>query len=125
MQLAIEAGVDFPLLWYRLGIGEKIEPVINYKTGIRCRSLVGDFKHLESVLYGPPAGWQLPFPRRLAAISAFLRISRPAQHYDDFAARDWRPGIADLGIYFRGLAGRVFRGLRRFIRPGARAVRES
>ena len=124
MQLAIESGVDFPMLWYRVGVGEKVEPVLQYQVGVRCRSLVGDFKHLESVLYGPPVGWRLPFPRRLATIIAFLKFSDPRQHYDDFAAHDWRPGLADLGIYFRGLAGRVLRRLQRALGFGGPAVRE-
>ena len=113
MQLSIEAGVDFPLLWYRLGIGEKVDPVAAYTTGILGRSLVGDCKHLESVLYGPPAGWRLPFPRRLPTLLNFLKFWGPRLRYDDFAAGDWRPGLAELGIYFRGLAERVFRRLRR------------
>lgn len=113
MQLAVESGVDFPLLWYRLGIGEKVAPVTGYTTGIRSRSLVGDCKHLESVLYGPPAGWRLAFPRRIPTILSFLKFWGPQLRYDDFAAGDWRPGFADLGNYFRGLAGRVFRRLRR------------
>lgn len=113
MQLSIESGVDFPLLWYRLGIGEKVEPVRGYTSGIRSRSLVGDCKHLENVLHGPPPGWRRPFPRRLPTLLAFLTFWGPSVRYDDFAGGDWRPGIADLGNYFRSLAGRVYRRLQR------------
>ncbi|MBI1749139.1 MAG: ATP-grasp domain-containing protein [Acidobacteria bacterium] len=113
MQLAVEAGVDFPLLWYRVWTGAPVEPVLNYQSGILCRYLVGDLKHLESVLNGPPPGWRLPYPKRLPTLLNFLRFWGRNLRYDDFAAGDWRPGLAELGAHFRELAGHLFRKLRR------------
>lgn len=40
MQLSILAGVNFPLLLYRMAMGEEIEPDLSYKTGVRCRWLL-------------------------------------------------------------------------------------
>jgi predicted ATP-grasp superfamily ATP-dependent carboligase len=119
MQLAVDAGVDFPWLWYRLGVGLPVEPVQAYRAGLRCRNLAGDCKHLESVLYGPPPGWQLPFPGRLPTLIEFLKFWRKNETYEDFAGGDWRPGIAGLAGYFRGLLGRIAGKLRR-IRKGER-----
>jgi predicted ATP-grasp superfamily ATP-dependent carboligase len=113
MQLAVEAGVDFPLLWYRVTIGEEPEPVLNYQAGVQCRYLVGDLNHLESVLHGPPPGWRLPYPKRLPTVLSFLRFWGRDLHYDDFACGDWRPGLADLGAHFREIAARPFRKMRR------------
>ncbi len=46
LQLAVDSGVDFPHLLYRLALGEKPEPVLNYRNGIRSRWLLGDLDHL-------------------------------------------------------------------------------
>ncbi len=115
MQLSIDAGVDFPLLWYRVALGESVAPVLEYRSGIRCRSLAGDLKHLASVLYGPPPGWRLPFPRRLPTLIEFFKFWHPQQSYDDFAAGDWRPGLAGLKNHFLDLARRGIRRLRRAV----------
>ncbi len=40
MQLAIQCGVDFPYLLYRLALGERIEPVETYQVGQMCRQLL-------------------------------------------------------------------------------------
>jgi predicted ATP-grasp superfamily ATP-dependent carboligase len=46
LQLAIEAGVDFPFLLYRMSVDGDIEPVTEYATGVRCRWLIpGDILH--------------------------------------------------------------------------------
>jgi predicted ATP-grasp superfamily ATP-dependent carboligase len=46
LQLAIEAGVDFPYLLYRLAMEEDIHPVKDYRTGVKCRWLIpGDVLH--------------------------------------------------------------------------------
>ena len=50
LQLAVDAGVDFPWLLYQLASSEKVEPVVNYKTGIRLRWLLGDLDALYLVL---------------------------------------------------------------------------
>lgn len=34
------AGVDFPYLYYQLCIGERVDPVLHYREGVRCRSLL-------------------------------------------------------------------------------------
>ncbi len=49
LQLAIEAGVDFPYLLYKLAVDGDIEPVHDYQTGIMCRWLIpGDLLHFLS-----------------------------------------------------------------------------
>jgi len=46
LQLAIEAGVDFPYLLYRMAMDRDVEPVKDYKSGVRCRWLIpGDILH--------------------------------------------------------------------------------
>ena len=50
LQLAIDAGVDFPFLLYQLACGENPDPVESYKTGIRLRWLLGDLDSLYLTL---------------------------------------------------------------------------
>jgi predicted ATP-grasp superfamily ATP-dependent carboligase len=50
LQLAIDAGVDFPALLYRICQNEQVEPVESYRTGIRMRWLLGDLDSLYLLL---------------------------------------------------------------------------
>lgn len=50
LQLAVDAGVDFPWLLYQISRGEKIVPVESYRSGKRLRWLLGDLDHLYLVL---------------------------------------------------------------------------
>lgn len=50
LQLAIDAGIDFPYLLYQLACGERPDPVQNYKTGIKLRWLLGDLDNLYLTL---------------------------------------------------------------------------
>lgn len=115
MQLAVESGVDFPLLWYRAVTGQPVEQAKSYRTGVYCGSLVGDLRHLESVLYGPPAPWPLPFPGRLRTLASFFKFWGGHPRCDEFAARDWRPGFLELRNYLVELGGRLSRLLHREI----------
>lgn len=46
LQLAIESGVDFPFLLYKLAMEGDIEPVKDYAVGVKCRWLLpGDLMH--------------------------------------------------------------------------------
>ena len=54
LSLAVEAGVNFPFLLYRLSCGETFSPVTDYQTGVRCRWLLpGDLLHY---VYSPLRG---------------------------------------------------------------------
>lgn len=49
LPLAVHAGVDFPYLLFRLACGEKVEPVKEYRVGVRGRWLFfGDILHFLS-----------------------------------------------------------------------------
>jgi predicted ATP-grasp superfamily ATP-dependent carboligase len=46
LQLAIESGIDFPLLLFKMAMNGDIEPVVTYNIGVRCRWLIpGDLLH--------------------------------------------------------------------------------
>ena len=49
LHLAVEAGVDFPYLLYRMAMEGDIEPVHDYREGVMCRWLIpGDLMHFLS-----------------------------------------------------------------------------
>ena len=79
LQLAVDAGVDFPRLLVALALGERPEPVRHYRVGVRNRWWWGDVDHLLARLRRSPAALALPpgAPGRLHALLSFLR---------------WRPG---------------------------------
>ncbi|MEK6621526.1 MAG: ATP-grasp domain-containing protein [Planctomycetota bacterium] len=46
LPLAIESGIDFPFLLYKMAMEGDIEPVMDYNVGVRCRWLIpGDVLH--------------------------------------------------------------------------------
>ena len=50
LQLAIDAGVDFPYMLYQLACDEQPDQVFDYKVGIRLRWLLGDLDNLYLTL---------------------------------------------------------------------------
>ena len=46
LQLAVDAGVDFPRLLVDLALGREVDPVMTYQTGVRSRWWWGDVDHL-------------------------------------------------------------------------------
>lgn len=51
LQLAVLSGVDFPHLYLRVLTGETVRPVLAYKVGVKCRSLIPfDFLWLVSAI---------------------------------------------------------------------------
>ena len=68
LQLAIDAGVDFPMLLVRCAIGESVSPrSAGYAVGVRSRWFWGDVDHLYLQLKRPVG------VSRLGAVAAFLR----------------------------------------------------
>jgi hypothetical protein len=46
LQLAIDAGVDFPMLLVASALGERIKPLVTYRIGVRSRWWWGQIDHL-------------------------------------------------------------------------------
>ncbi|MDX1394155.1 MAG: ATP-grasp domain-containing protein [Gemmatimonadota bacterium] len=74
LQLAIDAGVDFPRLLVDAALGERVEPVREYRLGVRTRWLWGDVDHLLLRLRRRPEDLDLPRGAggRLSAVGGFL-----------------------------------------------------
>ena len=71
LQLAIDAGVDFPWLLYQVASKTQVKPTNNYKTGARLRWLLGDLDSLYLILRDV----EFSMKDKLKAIAAFLQPS--------------------------------------------------
>jgi predicted ATP-grasp superfamily ATP-dependent carboligase len=72
LQLAIDAGVDFPALLVRCAAGERVAECRDYKLGVRSRWFWGDVDHLYLRLRDARIG------SRVRALWEFLRV-RPGR----------------------------------------------
>ena len=79
LQLAIDAGVDFPELLVAAATGGAPEPVLDYRAGVRLRWFWGDVDHLIARARRSREALGLPpeAPGRLGALGAFLGASGP------------------------------------------------
>jgi predicted ATP-grasp superfamily ATP-dependent carboligase len=103
LQLAIDAGVDFPLLLARIAAGET-PAAVSHKVGVRSRWLLGDLDVLIQVLTRPRAALNLPagFPSRGRYLLEFLRFWRQDQKDEIWRSDDRRPGWFELRKWLRG-----------------------
>ena len=93
LENAIHSGVNFPLMIWQWGIGQPIEPVKSYRTGVRTRWLAGDLRWLwESVLQPGRPDSVSPARGIWTFTSEFFRT----RHYDFVDRRDMRPALAEI-----------------------------
>ncbi len=105
LALACYAGVDFPALLARMAEQGDIEPSMGYRSGVRCRWLLGDARHLAEVLKGPPRGYPGTYPGRLRTLFDVLTPIRGTYH-DLFQWSDPLPEAGDWLNLCRQLAAR-------------------
>ena len=101
LPLACYAGVDFPALLVEMAEHGDVSPCGGYPSGIRCRWLLGDLRHLVEVWKGPPAGYPGSYPGKLRTL---LQVLTPVQgtYHDLFQCRDPLPELGDwLRIFGR------------------------
>jgi predicted ATP-grasp superfamily ATP-dependent carboligase len=119
LELAIEAGVDFPGLAVQLACGTTPDAPASYDVGVRNRWLLGDLDHLLMRLRRGPRALHLPdgSPSTARTVVDFLRIVEPRLHYEVFSAADWRPFAHELWRYVCGF-GAALATVRRAPSPG-------
>jgi len=85
LALAIEAGVNFPYLLYRMSRGEAFAPVEQYEVGKRCRwFLPGDFLHFVCN------------PQRMKLLPGFFNFHDRTVAHDIFASDDPLPVLGTV-----------------------------
>ena len=100
LQLAVDAGVDFPWLLYQLAIGKPVSPVEAYQVGIQSRWLLGDLDHLYLKLKERKN--PLPFSEKCRSIAAFLKFFGREMRYEINRWDDFKPFLHELKTYFKG-----------------------
>jgi predicted ATP-grasp superfamily ATP-dependent carboligase len=93
LQLAIDAGVNFPRMMVELASGRTPAPVSSYRIGVRNRWFWGDLSSLLLQLLGHRRKLNLPpaHPGRLAALWQFMHLWGPGLHYEVERLSDLRP----------------------------------
>lgn len=115
LQLAIDAGVDFPWMLYQLGEAGAVQHHGGpYEVGVRSRWWIGDLDHIllrlrksESELSLPPGS-----PSKGETIKSFFRIWDAKTKSEVFRLSDLRPGLYELATYGRPLIRRIGASLR-------------
>lgn len=98
LQLSILSGVNFPYLLYKLITEGDVEPVLNYKVGVRCRWLLpGDIL------------WFLSAQHKLYNLPRFLKFER---NYDILSWKD--PGPT-LGFILASLRFAIDKDMWKFV----------
>jgi predicted ATP-grasp superfamily ATP-dependent carboligase len=122
LQLALNAGVDFPYLSYQLALGQPLEIPHTYKVGVRSRWLLGDLDHLLSRLFHRNRDRHLPecAPSRGRMLLDFLKLAGPGLHYDVVSSDDPRPFVYEVHQYLRDLCASAARIVPRMSVPGSR-----
>ncbi len=108
LQLAVDAGVDFPYLLYQQMVGGEIDPIMTYETGVRTRWLLGDLDHMLITLLHRRRSLSLPadHPGRLRTLWNFCRTAGRRTKLEIWQRDDLRPAIQELQDYCRsGLRG--------------------
>lgn len=103
LQLAIDAGMDFPLMLYRLATGENLPPKFDYRVGVRSRWLLGDLDYLLIRLKHPqnPDGTRCSVPSRLRTCVDFLKFWEPHGRNEVFRLGDPYPAWFEFKSYMR------------------------
>ena len=103
LQLAVDAGVDFPLLLLAAATGEEPEPVLDYTKGIRSRWWWGDVDHLIARLRRSRSALSLPpeAPGRWRAVRDFLTIHFGRDREEILRLDDPRPFFRESVQWFR------------------------
>jgi len=102
LQLAVDAGVDFPRLLLEAATGAPAAEAPTYRTGVRLRWEWGDLDHLLARLRKSDAALHLPpgSPSRLATIGRVLWPWRPGDRWEVLRPGDPRPFFRETALWF-------------------------
>jgi predicted ATP-grasp superfamily ATP-dependent carboligase len=101
LQLALDAGVNFPGLVCDLALDKPSVPAAPYRAGVRSRWFLGDVDHLCLRLFKRDRALSLPpsAPSRLRTLLHFLKFAGADLHYEVESRDDPRPFIHELRQY--------------------------
>jgi predicted ATP-grasp superfamily ATP-dependent carboligase len=96
LQLATDAGVDFPRLLVDYALGLEVMPVVDYRF-IRSRWFWGDVDHLIARWRSPTASWK----DRTSSLLALLRACGPGYKEEILRWSDLRPFLHESVTWIR------------------------
>jgi predicted ATP-grasp superfamily ATP-dependent carboligase len=104
LQLAVDAGVDFPHYLVQAALGESFQPVTKWRLGVRSRWGWGDIDHLLIRLLHSRAKLALPSdaPSLFRTALSVLLPWRPGQRSDVFRLTDPAPWLRETHAWVRG-----------------------
>ena len=102
LQLAVDAGVDFPYLLYRAFMKEDLGPMAGYAEGKRLRWVLGDLDRLYLVLWDK-GGEDNGFSDKVREVFAFLRPDFRRTKHEINRVTDIGPAVYELRKYFAAL----------------------
>ena len=102
LQLAVDAGVDFPALLVAAALGQRPGPIPQYRAGVRSRWWWGDIDHLLIRLRHSAAHLNLPpdAPSAWRVLREFLALWRPGDRSEVFRLTDPRPFLRETLQWF-------------------------
>lgn len=102
LQLAIDAGVDFPALLISTIEHNNIKPVINYRTGVKSRWFWGDVDALLMRFLKSKKELQLPENSDgvLRTFIKFFKLWEKDMHYEVLSLKDIRPWLLETRRWF-------------------------
>ena len=103
LQLAVDAGIDFPFLSAQLALGRRSDAPAAYEVGVSGRWLLGDLDHLLIRLLRSDRDLPDTVPSKLQTIVNFLKFATPGLRYDVFRRGDPRPAFHELHQYVKAL----------------------
>lgn len=103
LQLAIDAGLDFPGLLLEIGNGTRPQSLPPYRVGVRSRWLWGDIDALLMLLVKREEREKLPADQRsrLKALVRFLNFFDPSTRLEILRLNDLRPWLLETLRWFR------------------------
>ena len=104
LQLALDAGINFPLLLLNMAMGKAVPvPENGYRTGVVSRWLLGDLDQLLMRLTRPESSLHLPpgAPSRLQSLVSFCRFFGRDLFYEVEQADDPGPSKLEIMRYLK------------------------
>jgi predicted ATP-grasp superfamily ATP-dependent carboligase len=101
LQLAIDAGVDFPFMLYQMACHEQPPPVADYKIGIKLRWILGDLDNLYLTIRNK----HTPLKAKLKSFVHFFTPSPLATRHEVNRMDDMKPFWYEIRKYLRDIRG--------------------
>jgi predicted ATP-grasp superfamily ATP-dependent carboligase len=104
LQLAVDAGVDFPVILVEAALEGKTSCFTGYRTGVRSRWWCGDMDHVLARIIRSKQRLALPpdAPPLSKVLGGFAVLWRPGDRSEVQRLGDPLPGLYEIAQWFRG-----------------------